>query len=329
MATEKNLQKSWQINPELTPFIQDYIQRSLIWNDVLPGVPAGPEEWIRIPKHDKDRVIVWQAKRGIGAPRNRIPLGKNQWTDIIQEEYDAYYGIDYRLSDKFQPRLRAVMAAADVVNLFIEKEVADLVQDTASYSSDHFNDNITIKWDQVNNSGLQIGAATSVGKLVSDAAYVIHGKEGVLPNVMTMGFKVWDTALKYNPELLAIVRQTTPRLPIASDLMQLFPYIKKINIGIGSHFVPTGVSADGLYEGAFSFLWGNNLLLSYDPLLDGANPLMQAPAFGYNFLMDGFPAADDWDEPGGKIHNYGATRRQKPVILTSTMGYLFKDVLTV
>lgn len=329
MATEQSYQKAWQINPELTPFVQDYVQQSLIWNAVLPSVPAGPEEWIRVPKHDKDRVIVHQAKRGIGAPRNQILVGKNSWTDIILEEYDAYVGVDYRLSDKFQPRLRAAMMSADVLNLFIEKEVADLVQDIASYPSTNYNDTIAIKWDQVQNAGLESGATDSVGVLVDNAADVIRNAHGVLPNRMTLGFNVWNKALKKNPELTNIVRQTVPRLPLLEDLKLLFPYIKEIRVGLGMHYVPTGVTSDGLYQGAFSELWSDNLLLTYDPLLDGASAEQQAPAFGYNFVKDGFPAADDWPDANsnGKIHNYGATRIQKPIILDNTMGYLFKDVL--
>jgi hypothetical protein len=332
MASNQSYKKSWDVNPLLTPFLQEFRQQAFIAGRILPDVPGGDAEWLRVPSFSKDRVIVHSAYRAIGAPSNTVQMGKNSYVDLIMDEFDMQVALDYRLvqNTTFNAQLRAALVAMEGIELWKEKLVADMVMNTANYPATNFNNAIPVKWDDqpATNAGLALGAPTSVGALVKAGAQVIRGATGCYPNAMVIGAQVWDKALSINPELLALVRNVVPRMPVEDDLKYLFRWLKEINVGVGTYFVPTGLDSDGLFTGSFVDLYGSDVLIYYNPLLDGASPLQQAPAFGYTYVKNGFPIADDYDPAtGGKTRNFRATKIQKPVILGNTFAYLFKGVL--
>ncbi|MCB0834978.1 MAG: hypothetical protein KDC45_16030 [Bacteroidetes bacterium] len=328
---QQSFQQQWQVNPTLTAPLQMHRQQNFIGGKVLVEAPAD-SMWIRVPSWAKDNVIIVQGKRGIGGPTNVIRPQKNGFSDVILEEYDAAYPLDWTLAQNktFNMQMYATLVAGDICALWQEKEIADLVTTAANYASGHSNSSLSVKWDQVTDVTLESGGVNSIGVLITDAANTIKSKHGVLPNACAMGFNVWQKALGKNPELLAIVKGVVARRPVYDDLKMLFPFLTTINIGVASYFVQSDVDSDGLPVGTFVDLWGDDFLLYYDPALETTDlqANMLAPHFGNTFVMNGFPAADNYTTEGGKVMNFRATKVMKPAILSNDLGYLFKGVLS-
>lgn len=298
------------VDPVLTNIARGFSNNEFIGTKLLPVVMVDKEGG-QIPIFGKDAFKIYNTERAIKAASNETDIEGFTTTTYTTTEHDIVIPLDYR---EIQESLLDIERAAterssSILQLGLEKEIADLVQDLATYPSGN---KITLTSNQFNESS----GAGDPYTIIETAKAALRALIGKRPNTMVMGASVFDN-LKSNANLLERIKYSALGV-ITLDLMKEIFGIPNIYVGEAIY------SADGT---TFTDLWGDNIILAYNTNPSGYARTPYEPCFGYTLRKKGNPYVDKYDTVGGKVHNVRTTDNYDVKILGATSAYIINDVL--
>ena len=309
------LSKLRVVDPVLTNLALGYTNAQFVADQLLPFATVDKEGG-KIPLFGKEHFKVYSTERALRAKSNRVNPEDIGSADVVLDEHDLEYPIDYRedAESAFPLQSRATMVVTEGIRLRHEKMVADMAQNPANYP--------------VGNKLALSGAscftdATSDPEgVVSDAKAAVRAKVVREPNTMVIGYAAWRV-LKKHPQLKAILSDTRPRLVQIADLKEIFE-VENIVVGRAVFASDAGVTSD---------IWGDNLVLAYVPPgagtgvgtgAGGAERSPYEPGFGYTLRKRGQPVVDTRTEDG-KLELIRNTDIFRPYMLGPEAGFLVSN----
>ena len=303
------LSKLRVVDPVLSALALGYSNAAFIGDQLLPFVTVDKEGG-KIPLFGKDAFRVYVTERALRAKSNRINPEDIGGADIVLDEHDLEFPIDYREDAESAYPLQAYATdrVVEGIRLRHEKIVADMTQNPANYP--------TGNKIALSGAGMFSDAASDPEGVVDDAKAAVREKIVKEPNSMVIGYKTWR-ALKRHPKLKAILSDQRSRLVQLADLREIFD-IENIVVGKGMYATDAGVTTD---------LWGATMVLAYVPTgakgAAGDAPVRSAyePGFGYTLRKKGNPVVDTRTEDG-KLEIIRNTDIFRPYMLGAEAGYL-------
>lgn len=294
------------VDPVLTELARGYENAEFVSELLFPVAPMSKEAG-KIPQFGKEAFKVYNTERALRAKSNRVSPEGRTTIDVVLEEHDLEYPVDYREAeeDMFNAEENATLVATGGIQLRREKMAADLARDAAKYAA--------------GNKVTLVGAAQFTDAASDPIGVVETGKEAIRakiakrPNVMIMGAATHNT-LKNHGKLLERIKYSQTGV-ITLDLM-------KTVFGIPNIAVGEAVSADD--AGVLTDIWGDDIVLAYVPQLDKSKRSRFNPSYGYTLRKRGQPVVDKYDE-AGKVRLVRATDLFKVVQVGAEAGYLIKD----
>lgn len=299
-----------QVDPVLTNLAMGYSNDELVADQVLPVVDLDKEAG-KIPKFGKEAFRMHNTERALRAASNRIAPEDIGQADVVMDEHDLEYPIDYREDAEaaFDLEAHATYRATEGVLLRREKAVADMVQNPANFPTGN----------KVALSGTDVftNAGSDPEAVVAAARAAVRAKIAKEPNTMVLGYTVLS-ALERHAKLRAILGDTRARLLTLADLAAIFK-VARVVVGKAVQVSDAGVVSD---------IWGGNMLLTYvsppGPAKGDGKPSRSPyePSFGYTLRKRGSAKTDTRLESGGKLEIVRYTEIYRPYILGSDAGYL-------
>ena len=295
------------VDPVLTSLAIGYTNAALVAEALMPFVYTDKEGG-KIPVFGKEAFKVYQTERALRANSNRMNPENIDGIDVVLDEHDLEYPIDYRESAEsaFPLQRHAVNTVTEGIRLRHETMVAGMVQNVANYGA--------------GNKLILSGSSQFTHKdsdpegVVDDAKDAISSKIAKDPNTMVIGKSSWK-ALKRHPQLKAILSDTRSRLVQLADLREIFE-IENIVIG-------KAIMAND--QGATRDIWSDNIVLAYVPQKKADERSELEPSFGYTLRKRGQPAVDVRPDGGGKIEVVRNTDIFRPYLLGAEAGFLIGD----
>jgi hypothetical protein len=310
------------ISVPLTKLASGYKPVGLIGDMVYPTVQSITMSG-KIPVFSsKDAFRIYNTQRARGAYSKRADINPDSWISFACEEHDLAIPLDQRELDALKAlpgdvKLKALFNLQDRqrrrvqwnLKLELEQKIANDVQNTSTYSSDHV---LTLAnttcWDQLTTSDPVANIETAREK--------IRAKTGVYPNTMIVGTDT-ERALKFHPAY-------TDLLSHGKDKFVDLTYVCAVH-KLDKALVGSSMSVDS--EGNFVDLWGDVCILAYMPKT--TTPDIDEPSFGYtirpNFSVKPYPYVDIFVEEGGKLVNVRCTDIYDIVTVMKDCGYLIKN----
>lgn len=298
------------VDPVLSALAIGYSNAEFIGHHLMPFVTLDKEGG-KIPVFGKDAFRVYQTERALRAKSNRINPEGIGGIDIVLDEHDLEWPIDYREDQEaaFPMQAFATDRVTEGLRLRHEKMVADLVQNPANYPS--ANKIVLSGSSKFSDPGSDPEGVND------DAKAAVRSKIVKEPNTLAIGYRTWR-ALKRHPQLKAILSDTRSRLVQLADLRDIFE-IENIVVGKGMQLdEKTGEVFD---------LWGDTMVYGYvpkgAPSKAGDAPVRSAqePSFGYTLRKQGYPQVDSRPEDG-KLEIIRNTDIFRPYLLGADAGYL-------
>jgi hypothetical protein len=296
-----------RINAYLSEVARGYSNNAFIAENLFPVIDSESEK-IDIFEFNKEAFQVYNTERAIRANSNIMsPKGFNKKSATLTE-HDLAYPIDYREeeeSKKVKLQLHATNVVTEGLKLKHEKQCADLVQNTANYTSGN---KITLsgtsKFTDYTNSD-PIG-------VIEDGKDAIAGKIAQDPNTMIIGHDSWKK-LKRHPQIQGLISNNQNKLVTLNFLKEIFE-IQNIYIG-KSVFVDE--------NGNFVKVWSDNIILAYTSPLSSRTEY--DPAFAYTVRKKNSLAIDEYRKEGNKLKFIRATDIYTPFLVGPEAGYLIND----
>ena len=294
------------VDPVLTNLAIGYTNAALVAETLMPFVYTDKEGG-KIPKFGKEAFKIYRTERALRADSNRMSPEDIGSVDVVLDEHDLEYPIDYReaAESAFPLQRLAVNTVTEAIRLRHEFMVASMVQNPNSYG--------------VGNKLILSGTSQFTHKdsdpegVVDDAKDAVSAKIAKDPNTMVIGKSAWR-ALKRHPQLKAILSDDRSRLVQLADLREIFE-IENIVVG-------KAIKADD--RGATSDIWGDNIVLAYVPQNKSEQRSEFEPSFGYTLRKRGQPVVDT-RVPDGKVELVRNTDIFRPYLLGAEAGYLIGD----
>jgi len=304
-----SLKKDRIVDPVLSEWARGYVNAQMIaWN--LFPVVAMDKEAGKVPVFGKEAFKIYSTERAIRARSNRILPDDLSTTDVITEEHDLEYPVDYREENESMlgREKHATRVVTDGIALRLEKKAADLAQTAGNYPAGNKKALTTTGcWDDKANS-------TPI-KNIEDAKEAIRSKIGVQPNTMILGPSSMS-ALRVHPEVLDRIKYSMKGVVTPELLKEIFG-IENLVIGNAIYSNDAGT--------AFTDVWGDNCILAYVNNRKDATEF--DPSFGYTYKRTGYPQVDKYPENGGKINIVRSTDFFVPKIVGSDAGYLISNTI--
>lgn len=308
------LSKLRVVDPVLTNLAIGYSNAELVGEQLLPFVMVDKEGG-KIPVFGKEQFKIYQTERALRAKSNRINPDDIGGIDIVLDEHDLEYPIDYRedAESAFPLQATGTNAVVEGIRLRHEKMVADMTQNPANYGAGNKL--------ALSGTGCFDNAASDPEGVVDDAKAAIRAKIVREPNTMVIGYQTWRL-LKRHPQLKAILSDTRSRLVQLADLREIFD-IENIVVGKAMYSTDAGATVD---------LWGDTMVLAYVPKATGAAPgganrSIYQPSFGYTPRRKGMPQIDIRTEDN-KLELIRNTDIFRPYMLGADAGYLVTNTKT-
>ena len=294
------------VDPVLTNLAIGYTNAALVAETLMPFVYTDKEGG-KIPKFGKEAFKIYRTERALRADSNRMSPEDIGSVDVVLDEHDLEYPIDYReaAESAFPLQRLAVNTVTEAIRLRHEFMVASMVQNPNSYG--------------VGNKLILSGTSQFTHKdsdpegVVDDAKDAVSAKIAKDPNTMVIGKSAWR-ALKRHPQLKAILSDDRSRLVQLADLREIFE-IENIVVG-------KAIKADD--RGATSDIWGDNIVLAYVPQNKSEQRSEFEPSFGYTLRKRGQPVVDT-RAPDGKVELVRNTDIFRPYLLGAEAGFLIGD----
>lgn len=297
------------VDPVLTGLATGYTNDRLVGDMLMPFVLVDKEGG-KIPKFGKEHFKIYNTERALRAKSNRVHPENIGEVDVVLDEHDLEYPIDYReeAESAFPLQARATNIVVEGIRLRHEVMVAEMVQNPDSFP--------TGNKIALSGSSQFTHASSDPEGVVSDAKAAVRAKVVKEPNTMVIGYATWRV-LKRHPQLKAILSDTRPRLVQMADLREIFE-IENIVVGRAVKASDTGVTSD---------IWGDNMVLAYVPSNPGDGGIPRSPyepSFGYTLRKRGQPMVDTRTEDG-KVELVRNTDIFRPFLLGAEAGYLIRD----
>ncbi|MCI1274356.1 MAG: hypothetical protein LKG27_08005 [Clostridiaceae bacterium] len=297
-----------RINAYLSEVARGYSNNAFIAGNLFPTIESELEK-IDIFEFNKEAFQVYDTERAIRANSNIIsPKGFTKKTTTLTE-HDLAYPIDYREEEearKVKLQVHATNVVTQGLQLKHEKQCADLVQNP---------DNFPAGNKAVLSGTSKFSHADSKPvETVETARNVISANIGQDPNTMVIGQEVWQV-LKNNKSLREMISDSQNKVVTLNHLKEFFE-IENIVIGKS---IFSGAN------GAFSRVWGNNVILAYVPTLDSRTEY--DPAFAYTVRKKDALQIDEYQKEGNKVKYIRATDIYTPFLVGPEAGYLLSSVV--
>jgi len=297
-----------QQDPVLTELAYGYDNAEMACEALFPVVNVDKEGG-KIPLFGKEKFRIYETLRALRAKSNRIQPSDIGDLDIILDEHDLEYPIDYREDEEasFPLRAHANDVVTEGIQLRREKYCADLAQNAANYAASN---KITLS----GTSQFTDGTNSDPEGVVSDAHDAIRKKIGKKANTMVIGESSWRV-LKRHPQLRGLLSTNTKRLVRIEDLKDIFE-VQNIVIGL-SMFEPE--IGDQMAD-----IWSDNIVMAYVPTADKSMRTMYKPSYGYTLRKKGSLIVDARTEDG-KVEIIRQTDIYRPYLLGAEGGYLISN----
>ncbi len=303
------------IDPVLTTVAQGYQNNEYVASSLFPRVNVNKRGG-RIITFGKEDFMLYATQRAPGTNRKRVQFGYSG---------DPYALLDYDLEGMLPLENQEEAIGADgpgidlsvmtvqktqnIMELRLEKASADLARNAANYSASNKTAlSGTSRWSDY-------GGTSNPIKDVEAAKEVVRKSTGKRPNTITMGAQVF-AALKQHPVIVERIKYTGRDVATVELLASLFD--------VARVFVGDAVFAND--AGAFSDVWGNDLVVAYTELgtmRDGG-----LPSYGYTYNLAGYPLVEEpYDERNANSWIYPVKRVEAPVIAGALAGFLFSSAV--
>lgn len=302
------LSKLRVVDPVLTSLAVGYTNAEMVCDVLFPIVPVDKEGG-KIPKFTKEAFKLYNTERALRAKSNRINPEDIGSVDVILDEHDLEYPIDYRESDEaaFPLEAHATNVVTEGIRLRCEKACADIAQNTANYGAGN-------KIVLAGTSRFTDKANSDPIGVFEDGKEAVRGKIGRYPNTAVIGAASWK-AIKQHPQFIERIKYSMKGV-LTVELLKEILEIENIAIG-------RSVFSNDL--GTFGDLWGDNIVLAYvAPNRSGAERTPYEPSFGYTLRKKGMPQIDKRTEDG-KLELVRNTDVFRPYLLGADSGYLIAD----
>ncbi|MCM2494551.1 hypothetical protein [Burkholderia glumae] len=296
------------VDPVLTNLAIGYTNAEFIGQHLMPVVEV-EKEGGKIPKFGKESFRLYKTERALRANSNRMNPKDPDAVDVILDEHDLEYPIDYREDQEsaFPLEQAAVQTTGDAIQLRREKMIADIAQNLASYAAGN-------KKQLTAAENFTADKSDPIG-IVEDGKEAIRMKIGRRPNTMVIGASAYKT-LKNHRQLVEKIKYSMKGIVTVDLLKEIFE--------VGNIVVGEAIYADD--RDRFNDIWGANIVLAYVPLQRGSQPRTPyEPAYGYTLRKKGNPVVDTRVE-GGKLELVRNTDIFRPYLLGADAGYLITGV---
>lgn len=295
------------VDPVLTNLAVGYNNAEMIAENLFPMVELEAEAG-KIPVFGKEKFRIYNTVRALRAKSNRIQPENIDGLDIVLDEHDLEFPIDYRedAESAFPLQAWATDVVTEGIQLRREKYCADLAQNAANYATGN---KITLS-----GTSQFTDSSSNPEGVISDAKAAIRSKIAKHPNTMVIGYEAARSLVRH-PQLRGILGDNNKRLLRLEDLQDIFQ-IENIVIGM-SLYAPT----DGE---TVADIWGDNIVMAYVPKPRGGARMMYDASYGYTLRKKGGLKVDTYME-GGKVEIIRNTDIYRPYLLGAEGGYLISN----
>jgi hypothetical protein len=296
------------VDEVLTNIARGYNNAVLIGTHLFPVVTVSKEGG-KIPQFAPESFRIYNTERAIRAKSNRVnPTGLDP-IQYVLTEHDLEYPMDYREIDEalMDLEMHAALVTTDGISLRLEKIIADLAQDLASYPAGN---KVTLS------AGDKFSNTTSDPIAIFETARnAVRSKIAKEPNVCIMGAAAYN-ALKVHPAVTDKIKYTEHAVITESLLRQLLQ-LDELYVGRA-----VTVSDD---MNTFTDVWADNVVMAYVPKANQSVARnVYEPSFAYTLRKKNYPVVDKYDE-SGKLHVVRNTDIFTAKIVGSSAGYLIND----
>lgn len=298
------------VDPVLTTVARGHKNAEFIGEKLFPIVEMDKEGGT-IPTFGKGVFGVYETRRAPGAESNIMVREGMGSQDIVLDEHDLAYPVDYREQNEsiFNEEAKAARRATAGIELRREVYAALLAQDHSLYGG-------RIK-SFAKGKGWGADGADPLRDIETgmDAVRKLTGNR---PNVITMGASVMSL-LRYHPAIQAAIG-SNERKRITEQVLQDLLNVSQVLVGGAVTQTPDGKSIGDL--------WKDNMMLHYvaPQVADASSADEYQPSFGYTFRRKGAPVIDTYDSVGGKVKNIRYTDIYKVAVVGSDNGYLLTNI---
>ncbi|HAT1684409.1 TPA: hypothetical protein I8Y21_005194 [Klebsiella oxytoca] len=303
-------------DPVLTSVARGYRNAAFIGQNIFPRVGM-EKEGAKVPTFGKGVFATYETLRAVGAKSNIATREKTGTMNIVLDEHDLAFPVDYREQHEsmFNEQAKAVKRARNGILLSQEVAAAEMAQNPALYLKDSVR--------RFTAADCWKGGKGNPVLDVSAGMDTVRDATGLRPNLMVMGASVL-TLLRFHPALQAVMG-ANERKRITVELLQDIFEIEKIVIGY-----PVKLASNDKKDAAAKTvdIWRDNMMLYYvsGPQNAGDNGDENEPSFGYTFELNGMPIADTYPGEGGKISYARYTDIYKMAVVGSDAGYLMTNL---
>lgn len=286
----------------LTKIAMGFKNAEMVATQILPLVLVS-KMGVKIPLYGKEAFRIYNTKRAPGADSNQLKLDPKDTIDAVLSEDDISVPIDHleKSESVFDETVDAAETGSDVLDLGLEKEVADMLTDPANYpatnkvalTTSHDEEGATIVED------VETGKGT-VRKMI-----------GRRPNMLLLGPTTFDI-YKNSPELIGRIKYAVKGVLTKELLAQIFG-VKKVIVG-------EAVYEDG--DGEMKDVWPDIALLAYVP---EKTKSYRTPSNGFILRKKGYRQIDKYPSVGGKVLNVRNTDVKTAKITIPEAMYLITN----
>jgi len=295
------------VNQVLTNIARGYKNAEMVASVLFPIVRVD-KVGVTIPLFGKEAFKLYNTTRAPRGDSNIMNPDKIGTLDVVLKEHDIVYPVDW-LEDSeafYDKQVRATSVVMDILLLGLEKEAADLAQNTSSYGSSN---KIALSGSScLNNEANPIA-------FLKECMETVRKQIGKLPNTMVIGAEAFVT-LSEHPALVEKIKYSMKGILTEALLAEILG-IKKVAVGRAVYSSDSGVNSD---------VWGDNIILAYVPENE-ASRSYEEPSYGYS-LRHGNDAlvVDEVPLNPGKVMGIRCTDVRKPALVGAEAGFFIQNV---
>lgn len=295
------------IDPVLTNLARGYSNADFIGTQLFPVVNVSKEGG-KIPQFNKEAFRIYNTERAIRANSNIISPEGRETIDYVLTEHDLSYPIDYRELDEdiLNLKMHATNVVSSGINLRLEKQIADLIQNTSNYPAS--NKVALTAGDGFNDS------TSDPLAVIDDGINTVRSQIAKYPNICVMGADTF-AALKNHAKVIDRIKYTQHAILTEELLRQL--------LGFDELYVGKAVYEDD--DENLNDLFGDFFGMYYKAKAkSGVKRTYYEPSFGYTFKKKAYPFVDTFDKEG-KVLYVRSTDLFQPKIVGSDAGFLITN----
>lgn len=300
------------VDPVLSTIAQGYRNLEMIGGALFPTVSV-PLRAGNVISFGKEDFMLYSTGRAPGENTKRVGFGyAGAAYGLLDYSLEGQLPIEHMQEAQNGPGIDMATLTLNKVGrimaLRLEKQQADLARTAGNYGSNTVTKSGTGQWSDFTGTSDPI-ADVEAGK------EAIRAGTGVVANTMIIPAAV-HSKLKQHPKVIDRIKYTGRDIPTVELYQNLF---EVENVVIGRSIFASD-------QGAFSDVWGKDVILAYTTPASLAE--QGAPTFGYTYNLDGYPLAEEpYYDRNSKSWYFPVTRAEAPVIAAAGAGYLIKNAV--